>query len=70
MAVLQGELNLLLELGRYLIVAVHHVSVALGGLDQVLNLLGRNASPKEISTDRSRDAENYTSAYTASSDDP
>jgi hypothetical protein len=49
MAILQGELDLLLELGRDLVVAINHVRVASSGLNQVLNLLGRNTSPAKVS---------------------
>ena len=56
-AVLQGELDLLLEFSGHLIVAIYHVRVALSGLNQMLNLDGCDASPKEVSTDRLRDAE-------------
>jgi hypothetical protein len=55
--ILQGEVDLLLELSRHFIVAIHQIRIAISGLDQILNLLGCDASPKEVSADRLRDAE-------------
>lgn len=44
-AVLEGKLDLVLILGRNLVEAIDDVSVTSGGLDQVLDLLGRNTTP-------------------------
>jgi hypothetical protein len=44
-AILQSEVNLLLVLSRHFIVAIDHVRVAPATLDQILNLLGCDASP-------------------------
>lgn len=49
-AILQRELDLLLELFRHLIIAIHEVCVALGGLNQILNLFGSDASPVKVNT--------------------
>lgn len=42
---LERVLDFLLVLGGQLVEAINHVCVALGGLNQVLNLLGCDAAP-------------------------
>jgi hypothetical protein len=48
-AILQSEFNLLLILSRHFVVAIDHVCVAPTTLDQILNLLRRDASPVAVS---------------------
>jgi hypothetical protein len=49
-AILECELDFVLILSWQLVIAIDHVSVASTCLDQVLDLLGSNASPVVVST--------------------
>lgn len=52
MPILQGEVDLLLEFCKKLVVAVDHVSIASTLLDKVGDLRRRHASPEQVSVSR------------------